>query len=120
MANISWPVGLPTKPEKTFSENIGLNIIRTPMDQGPAKVRYRSNRPQILNVEYVLTVAQVATLETFMYTTTKGVKRFNFLHPRTNQTVEVRVVSQQSGDLFTAKYLTPNYYRVSLQLEILP
>jgi hypothetical protein len=120
-----WPSGLPQYPERSFSESIGVNILRTPMDQGPAKVRYRSTKPQTLNVQYTLTKAQVDTLETFLVSTIKGVLRFSFPHPRLSSGTtyvmkEVRVVPQQSGDLVSLQYLAPDYYRASLQLEVLP
>jgi hypothetical protein len=120
-----WPPSLPQYPEKSFSENIGVNLLRTPMDMGPAKMRWRSSRPQMLNVQYTLTKTQVENLETFLVTILRGVLRFNFPHPRLSSGTtyvyrEVRVVPQQNGDLMTLQYLAPDYYRVNLQLEVLP
>lgn len=125
MANISWPLTLPQYPERSYSETQGHNILRTPMDQGPAKQRFRSLRPQQLSVQYMLSKAQLATLETFVLDTLQGVYRFNFPHPRLSSGTsyvfkEVRVVPQGSGDFFTAQYIGADYYRVNLQLEVLP
>jgi len=120
-----WPPSLPQYPERNYSETLGVNVIRTPMDSGPAKVRYRSNRPQTLNVQYTLSKTQVDTLETFLLTTIKGVLRFSYPHPRLSSGTtyvmrEVRVVPQQDGQLFTLQYVAPDYYKIGLQLEILP
>ena len=125
MAIPTWPPTLPTYPQKNFTENIGINLLRTPMDSGPAKMRWRSSRPQQLNVQYLLTTQQVETLETFLVTTLRGVLRFNYPHPRLSSGTtyvykEVRVVPQQNGDLMTLQYAAPGYYTVSLQLEVLP
>jgi hypothetical protein len=121
----TWPGSLPQYPERNFSENIGVNILRTPMDMGPAKMRRRSSRPQILNVQYTLTKTQLEALETFLLDVLQGIFRFNFPHPRLSSGTtyvyrEVRVVPQQGGDLVTLQYLAPDYYRANLQLEVLP
>lgn len=125
MAVQNWPVTLPQYPERSYAETQGHNILRTPMDQGPAKQRFRSLRPQQLSVQYMLSKAQLATLETFVLDTLQGVSRFNFPHPRlssgTNYVFkEVRVVPQGNGDLFTVQHIGADYYRVNLQLEVLP
>jgi hypothetical protein len=125
MAITSWPQSLPQYPERSYQETQGHNIIRTPMDQGPAKQRFRSLRPQQLSVQYMLSKAQVATLETFVLETLQGVYRFNFPHPRlstgTNYVLkEVRVIPQSNGDLFSLQHIGADYYRVNLQLEVLP
>jgi hypothetical protein len=90
------------------------------MDAGPAKQRRRGARPQTLQVTFIMTTSQVATLEMFVKDTIKGVARFGFTHPRTNIIEEVRMVPQNSGELYTISYLAPEYWTVSLQLEILP
>jgi transcriptional regulator of nitric oxide reductase len=64
--------------------------------------------------------AQVETLREFAMDTLRGTVRFDFTHPRTLETVEVRIVPQQDGALFSLSYLLPEYWQVSLQLEVLP
>lgn len=118
-ATYTWPPSLPTSPQKGYSETGGVTVLRTPADAGPAKVRFRGKKPQILNVTYIMTTAQVDILETFIKDTIKGVSRFNYTHPRTGATIETRVISQGGGDIYTLSYLAPGYYNVSLQLEIL-
>lgn len=115
-----WPPGLPQNPEKGFTESVGVSVLRTPMEAGPAKMRKRFKRPGILNVSYLLSTDQVALLETFVFTTLQGVFRFNFTHPRTTQLVEVRIVPGQDGTYYAVNYVAPGYWKVALQLEILP
>lgn len=115
-----WPAGLPQVVEKGFSESIGLNVLRTPMDAGPAKMRRRSLRPSIMNVSFLLTTAQVATLETFVLTTLNGTARFGFPHPRKGVQVETRIVPGSDGMYYNISYRAPGYYGVAMQLEILP
>ena len=114
-----WPVTLPQVPQKGYSESIGVNILRTPMDAGPAKQRRRGNKPSNLNVAFIMTTAQVALLETFCTSTIKGVARFGFTHPRTKVIEEVRIVPQSEGVLYNLSYLAPEYWTVTLQLEVL-
>ena len=115
-----WPVGLPQVPQKGFSETGGALIVRTPMDGGPAKLRRRGKMPAKLNVQFIMSTQQVSTLETFVNNTTKGVARFEFLHPRTQQTVEVRMIPQGDGELYTLTYLAPGYWTVVSTFEVLP
>lgn len=90
------------------------------MDSGPAKQRLKGRRPNNLTLTFLMTSAQVATLESFVYSTIKGTARFGFLHPRTQQMVECRLVPQSAGDLYTLQYAAPGYYNVSATLEVLP
>ncbi len=120
MATYSWPPSLPKYPEKGFSETGGVLVLRTPMDAGPAKLRYRGKAPSKLNVTYFMTTDQVTALETFVYDILKGVRRFDILHPRKpGVLVEARIVP--NGDTyFTVNYAAPGHWRVQLTLEVLP
>lgn len=115
-----WPASLPQSPQKGFTETGGVLVIRTPMDAGPAKQRRRGQRPQIMQVSFVMTTAQVSQLESFVKDTIKGTARFGFTHPRTQAIAEVRIVPQNGGEMYNITYLAPEYWNVSLQLEILP
>lgn len=116
----SWPASLPQSPQRGFSETTGTNIIRTPTDSGPAKLRYRGLKPSKMNLTFMMTDAQVQTLESWVTGTIKGVARFGFTHPRKGTTVECRLVPQGEGDLYTVTYLAPGYWTVAIQMEILP
>jgi len=119
MALPVWPTSLPQAPQKGFNESLGMNIIRSQTDLGPAKQRRRGVSPNTMDVSFILTTDQAQTLETFILDTLSGVKRFIFKHPRTTQNVEVRVVNQ-SGNLYKLQYLAPGYWTANMVFEILP
>ena len=116
----TWPAWLPQVPQKGFTETGGVNIIRTPTDAGPAKQRRRGKRSSTLNLSFIMTTAQTTQLESFIDNTIKGTARFGYLHPRTNQTIEARIVPTQDGQLYTYTYLAPGYWTVALTFEVLP
>ncbi len=115
-----WPPGLPQRVERGFTESIGINVIRTPNDAGPAKIRRRSTRPSSMSVTMLMTTDQVDILEDFINITLLGTARFEYTHPRTEDTVEVRIVPGQDGTMFNCTYRAPEYWMVSMQWEILP
>jgi hypothetical protein len=115
-----WPPSLPQSPQKGFTETGGVLVLRTPTDAGPAKQRRRGEKPQTMQVTFIMTTAQTQTLENFVKNTLQGTTRFGFTHPRLGTTVETRIVPQSGGDLYTFTYLAPGYWTVALQLEILP
>lgn len=116
----TWPSGLPQSPQRGYTETGGVLIARTPMDKGPAKMRNLGRKPQVLNLSFLMSSAQVIILEEFVKNTIKGTARFGFVHPRLNTIVEVRMVPQGEGDLYTLTYVAPGYYSVQTQFEILP
>jgi len=120
MAIYSWPVSLPQAPQRGFTETGGVLVLRTPMDSGPAKQRRRGQKPQVLQLSYLMTTAQVSTFEGFVKNDLKGTARYNYLHPRLNTTVEVRIVPQSGGELYNITYQAPGYWMVALTLEVLP
>jgi hypothetical protein len=120
MAILPWHTNLPQVPQKDFQETVGINIIRTNMDMGPAKQRLRSKRPSTLQLNFIMTKAQTETLESFIITDLAGVKRFSWTHPRTGASIECRIVPQGEGEFYTLNYLAPDYYQVNLKFEILP
>lgn len=121
MAAYTWPPSLPTSVDSSgFSESYGVLILSTPMDAGPAKRRRRGVKPRIMNVAFVMTNTQIATLETFINDTIKGTARFDFPHPRTGVVIEVRIIPNGDGDLFGVSYFSHDLYQVSLSLEQMP
>lgn len=115
-----WPTSLPQRPLESYSETTGAMIIRTQPDLGPAKQRRRGQRPDTLSVQFNMSTSQCETLREFIQDTLRGTIRFGFTHPRTLAVVEVRVVPQGSGELYTTSYILPELWQVSLQLEVLP
>ena len=116
----AWDSGLPQVPQKGFTESIGVSIIRSPTDSGPAKQRRRSVGVNTMDLSFIMTTAQTVILENFINNTIKGVKRFTFPHPRTATNVEVRIVPSGESEFFRLQYLAPGYWQTSLKFEILP
>jgi len=116
----SWPATLPQSPQKGFTETGGVMIIRTPMDSGPAKQRRRGVATKSMDLSFIMTSAQVVTLQNFVENTILGTARFGFTHPRTNTIVETRIVPQGDGVLYNLTYLAPGYWTVATKFEILP
>ena len=117
---IIWPSSLPQLPTKNYSEDNGVLILRTPMDAGPAKQRYRGKRASNLQVQYEMSTSQVQELAEFVEDTTMGVKRYQITHPRTGLAVEVRMIPQQDGKLYDITMVSTNVWNVSIGLEVLP
>lgn len=121
MANYTWPPTLPQLPLRdNYGEQGGVNVLRTTMDAGPAKLRRRSKLTKPLEVSFRMTSAQVATLESFVESTLFGVRRFNWTHPRTLAAVEVRIVPAEGGKMFSLVNLGGTMWEVSMSLEVMP
>lgn len=81
----TWPVDLPSPSLSGYSESPPKMIIASSTDTGPGKVRLRTTagvRP--LQWSFILSAAQVTSLDTFFITTIKG-GSLSFTHtdPRT-------------------------------------
>jgi hypothetical protein len=87
------------------------------MEQGPAKVRRRFTAGvRNLGFELLLTVSELATLDTFFNTTTYGGSlSFDYTHPRTLASVTARFTSSPQ---YVA--IDKDNYSVSVELEVLP
>lgn len=120
MAAYTWPVSLPQNVRQDFQTVRATNILSTTMDIGPAKRRRRGAGIEQLKVGFYMTTAQVATLETFVQSTIKGTARFDFPHPVTASTVEVRIVPQSDGQMYTVAYYSPTLWVVDMGLEVIP
>ena len=120
MAVANWPGSLPSKVRKDFQIQRGVNVLRTPVDLGAPKERRRGNMPEILKVGFYMTPAQINTLENFVQNTLNGTARFNFTHPLTGSSVEVRIVPGSDGTLYTASYYSAIEYTVDMTWEVMP
>jgi hypothetical protein len=114
----TWPNTLPVAPLlEDFHELPSETAIRTDMDTGPAKLRQRTTAAvSVLQVSYLLSKAQTATLDSF-YTATLfgGTGAFTTTHPRTGATVSCRFASPPE---YAA--VNGNYFKVTFTLEVLP
>lgn len=114
-----WPVSLPQNAETRYSESGGALLLRTPMDAGPAKLRRRGQRPDVLTLSFIMSPEQVQAFEVFVLQTLRGVARFGLPHPRLQTQVEARLVPSD-GELYTIEYLGPQHWRVGFTVEVLP
>ena len=117
MADVTWPSTFPQAPLlEGFKETPPDNLLRTEMDQGPAKARRRSTsavRP--ITWPTVMTTSQVSAFEDFYTNTIKGgALRFNITHPRTNATVEARIISIEPY-----RVLSHNRSLITIEMEFL-
>jgi hypothetical protein len=115
---IEWPSGLSDAVlADGYSEQLADNLIRSPMDAGPPKVRRRgTSAPRAISLRQLLTTSEVATLETFYYTTTAGGSlSFMWEHPRTGSSVFMRFTSPPA-----TSYAAPGRWLASYALEVLP
>lgn len=91
----SWPVTLPAfSSMDDLKETPGDKTIRSSMDEGPAKTRFKTNaEPDTLTFSVVLTSAEITDLETFYNDTlTGGALTFTDTHPRLATTKTFRFV----------------------------
>ena len=118
--NYVWPASLPQNVHPNYQESGGALILRTPMDAGPAKLRRRGIRPSTLQVALLMTDEQVAQMEVFVLQTLRSTARFGFPHPRLQTQAMVRLVPSSEGQLYGITYLAPNWWTITLSLEVLP
>ena len=120
-ASYTWPAGLPQEPLfAQMSDDYGLNILTTGMDSGVAKMRKRGVRSSKMQMKFMMTTAQVATLKTFVGTTISGIARFYFTHPRTGSTIEARLVPDGNGALYTISQANSGNWMIGLTMEQMP
>jgi|LNFM01.2.fsa_nt_gb hypothetical protein len=112
MPNPTWPSDLPAYVlQQGYGEDFQDQVLRTPMEGGATKGRRRfTGRFDVLDVRLMMTAAQVATFETFLYTTLAGgVERFDWTHPRKQTAATMKIVSKvkvdpADGDNFTVSF----------------
>lgn len=113
-----WPEDLPVRPlADRYQETLADTVVRTAMEQGPAKLRQRTTAGVAqIEAAYLLSAAQTETLENFYRETLAGGSQFfHMAHPRLATTVKIRFRK--------APVLTPRlggYMQARLELEVLP
>jgi hypothetical protein len=113
----SWPITLPTGFfQRDYEESPPNLLLRSQMDEGPAKVRRRFTagvRP--IRGKIKLTPTQVGILDDFYVDDCdSGATAFTYTHPRTGASVLVRWVEPPKYKPQGLNYL------VDISLEILP
>lgn len=115
----SWPAGLPQNFDTdSYSETRQDGVVRTPMENGPDKVRLRFTST-VERVTGTVTVvgSDVETFWTFYETDTLyGSVAFDWTHPRTGAATSFRFVSPPSVSPAPGGV----HFVISLDLEILP
>jgi len=114
----TWPNTLPQSPLLDgFRETVPDITIRSTMDQGPAKVRLRTTAAvRTMALTYLMSKDQIAALETFYLATVQGgALSFTFTHPRSNTVMNCRFTRPP-------EYVPTNgnFFRVAIELEVLP
>lgn len=113
-----WPITLPTAPLLDgFIETTPETIIRSEMDAGPAKVRNRTTAGvRKFSMAFILDKIQTATFDSFyLNDLSGGTNSFDFEHPRTGETLSLRLTKPPRYNAQNARY-----FRVSLEAESLP
>ena len=96
-----------------FTESLPDRVISSNMGVGPAKKRRRTILTSYkINLVTLIEMNDIDEFKQFYLSNDVGV--FDFVHPRTNQTVQARFVSVPSP------VLNETYYTASVELEILP
>ena len=120
MASIAWPASLPNivypKADSGYQRQADSGVLRSQMDAGPPKMRARFSAVVVpVTITMEMTSAQVSDLETFYWTTTGRVNRWNWTDQLTGQSREYRFT-----DAPQYMPLAANWWRVQLKLEIMP
>lgn len=116
MANPTWPATLPA-PQANSSASYGKpnNVIESPMEMGNTKRRRRFTAPEIpFTCTLKLSQAQLATLETFYYTTLAQVLPFDWVDHRSGATATYCF----GKDGYTANYIDGSVDRWSVSLSL--
>ena len=96
-----------------FTEGLPDRVISSNMDVGPAKKRRRTILASYkVNMLVYIAMSDVDDFRQFYLDNDVAV--FDFIHPRTNQTVQARFASVPSPTL------NETYYTASVELEIMP
>ncbi len=115
----AWPGTLPQYVDiRGYKEQRQQGKLETAMDSGPMQMRnLYTATPVNFTVTMTMTNAQLSTLDTFYYTTTKnGTESFTWIHPRTYAGVTMRFKGAPPQKAFKAY----DAFTVGFSLEILP
>jgi hypothetical protein len=114
----AWPFTLPASPlVDGFRETLPDTVLRSPMDQGPAKLRRRTTAGTgALSLTYLLTRTEVDTLMDFFNSTLAGgALSFDFTHPVSGADLSCRFRQMPAWAPVNSEY-----FRAAVELEVLP
>ncbi|MGD9850102.1 MAG: hypothetical protein AB7T38_02425 [Nitrospirales bacterium] len=113
-----WPSLLPRfSIVENFTEQPPDTVVRSPMEEGPAKTRQNPNpKPGTIRFQKRLTREQTVILDQFWTETlAKGVLSFQDYHPRTLALKSFRFTARPGF-----QHLSGPQWLASMELEILP
>ncbi|HOX55209.1 MAG TPA: hypothetical protein PLC32_07180 [Candidatus Omnitrophota bacterium] len=119
----TWPATLPQRLSSDTSVQDDESRAISDMDSGPPSVRNRFTAiTQTIKGSMVLTGAQLATFLIFFRTTIKhGSLSFYWIHPFTEETVEIRFKSKPEWKCIKpAADVDERLYQASFELEVQP
>ena len=119
---VLWPLTLPWDDEAIKYDTIEEaqdRLLFTPTSAGPGKLRQRYTvGPANLSIPIVLSDTELTTLMDFYHDTLGGgALEFEWIHPRTGAGQYFRF---QPGVMPAAQIISPNRYRVTLALQMVP
>lgn len=118
---ILWPTTVPSAPiYDSYSETAPNYTLRSSTSTGPGKVRRRSSAlPVQLTMSLQLSPAQLTAFEDFVLNMLDGgALRFEIPHPRTEATIEARILG--GDNLYQVSPGGLGWWRVTFTLEVLP
>ena len=113
----TWPTTLPAPTVDGYGIAPQPTFARTDMDQGPARQRRRfTTGPTQYSVQWVLTEAQLATLESWYRDQAADGAAWFFISLRNGQGLQV--VEARFPEPWKASKLGSRHYQVSATLEV--
>ena len=111
----AWPGSLPQTPLNTgYVQSIKDTAIRSSMDQGPDKLRRRVTRDiRLIQMQFVMTTAQVNTLRTFYNSTIQGTGTVDWSDDLTGEESTYRFVGPPAYSFIEA-----GQWSVSITFEV--
>lgn len=115
---VTWPNTLPASPLLDgFVETVPETVIRSKMDTGPDKVRQRTTAGiRKFNMSFIMSKTETSIFDSFYLSDLNGgAQAFDFIHPRTGETLSLRLTKPPA-------YVAQNskYFRITLDAEALP
>lgn len=118
----TWPATLPQRllSDATVQDDESRAI--SDMDAGPASMRNRFTAiTQTVKGSIILTAAQKTIFDNFFRTTlAQGSLSFNWIHPWTEETTEIRFKSKPVWSCIKTGAVADRLYQASLELQIQP
>lgn len=122
MADATWPISLPAPLVRELEETQAELAVRSSIDSPVANGRQRADDgPSMFTVELVVTGDQLATFrEFFDETLAHGCLPFTFVHPRTGNAADFRVLETPTYNALAPRLEGRGKWTVGFSIELLP